>query len=80
MAGARNCGIASPGGGIIAVPGMEEGSMPEWACAADIPTGAAVCKPGIACIGITDGNVGMLGRSVGAETGDPNFDNPAGQR
>jgi hypothetical protein len=29
MAGARNCGIASPGGGIIAVPGIDEGKMPE---------------------------------------------------
>jgi hypothetical protein len=86
MAGARNCGIASPGGGIIAVPGMDEGRMPEWACVVDMPTGAAVCKPGIACIdcrgivGITVGNVGMLGSSDGAATGDPNFDNPVGEK
>lgn len=82
MAGARNCGIAKPGGGMQAVPGTDEGKRPEWACAVVIPIGAAVCKPGIACIdcrgieGITVGRAGMLGSSDGVATGDPNFDNP----
>lgn len=48
IAGARNCGIASPGGGMIAVPGTDEGRRLEWACVVDIPIGAAVCKPGTA--------------------------------
>jgi hypothetical protein len=82
MAGARNCGIANPGGGMIAVPGTDEGRRLEWACVVDIPIGATVCKPGIACIdcrgivGITVGSAGMLGSSDGVATGDPNFDNP----
>jgi len=46
IAGARNCGIASPGGGMIAAPGTDEGIRLEWACVVDIPIGAAVCKPG----------------------------------
>jgi hypothetical protein len=81
MAGARNCGIAKPGGGMQAVPGTDDGKRPEWACVVVIPIGAAVCKPGIACIdcrgieGITVGSAGMLGSS-GVATGDPNFDNP----
>jgi hypothetical protein len=85
-AGARNCGIASPGGGIIPAPGMDEGRMPEWACVVDIPIGAVVCKPGIACIVckgivvITVGSVGMLGSSDGAATGEPNFDSPMGKK
>jgi hypothetical protein len=85
IAGARNCGIASPGGGMIAVPGTDEGRRLEWACVVDIPTGAAACKPDTACIdcrgivGITDGIAGMLGRSDGVATGDPNFDNPGGE-
>jgi hypothetical protein len=84
MAGARNWGIAKPGGGMIAVPGTDEGKRPEWACVVDIPTGAAVCRPGTACIdcrgivGITVGSVWMLGISDGVATGDPNFDNPGG--
>lgn len=46
IAGARNCGIASPGGGMMAAPGTDEGIRLEWACVVDIPIGAAVCKPG----------------------------------
>lgn len=70
---------------MIAVPGTDEGRRLEWACVVDIPTGAAACKPDTACIdcrgivGITDGIAGMLGRSDGVATGDPNFDNPGGE-
>ncbi|PSN33618.1 hypothetical protein C0J52_16493, partial [Blattella germanica] len=74
MAG-ENWGIASPGGGMIAVPGMAGGMIPGVGCTGDIPIGATVCKPGMLCtgwsgiVGITVGIVGSISPGGGGGGG-----------